>query len=97
MKRAVIKSIFVFFLSASILTVSLFLASCNSPLHPQNPGEYLQDLFVANEIVLDKDEHQKVKYTYEFGEAEWVHKGFNLDKEVLRKLYYENPKKVLDF
>ncbi len=51
MKRAVIKSIFVFLLAASI-----FLASCNSPLHPQNLGEYLQNLFVTNEIVLDKDD-----------------------------------------
>jgi hypothetical protein len=92
MKRAIIKSILVFLLAASI-----FLASCNSPLHSQNLGEYLQDLFVTNEIVLDKDEHEKVEYTCEFGEADWVHKGFNLDKEVLKKLYYENPKKVLDF
>lgn len=92
MKRAAIKSIFVFLLASSI-----FLANCNLPLHSQNLGEYLQDLFVTNEIVLDKDEHQKVEYTCEFGETDWVHEGFNLDKEVLKKLYYENPKKVLDF
>jgi predicted TIM-barrel fold metal-dependent hydrolase len=41
--------------------------------------------------------HEKVEYTCEFGEADWVHEGFNLDKEVLKKLYYENPKKVLGF
>jgi predicted TIM-barrel fold metal-dependent hydrolase len=39
--------------------------------------------------------HEKAEYTCEFGHADWVHQGFNLDKEILRKLYYENPKKVL--
>lgn len=48
-------------------------------------------------IRCDIDLHQKVEYTCEFGEKDWVHEGFNLDKEVLRKLYYENPKKVLGF
>jgi len=38
---------------------------------------------------------QKAEYTCEFGMSDWVHQGFNLDKEILRKLYYENPKKVL--
>ena len=47
-------------------------------------------------IRCDIDLHQKAEYTCEFGEKDWVHKGFNLDKEVLRKLYYENPKKVLN-
>ncbi len=41
--------------------------------------------------------HEKTEYTCEFGESDWEHGGFNLDKEVLRKLYYENPKKVLGF
>jgi len=48
-------------------------------------------------IRCDIDLHQKVEYTCEFGESDWVHQGFNLDEEVLRKLYYENPKKVLGF
>ncbi len=48
-------------------------------------------------IRCDIDLQQKTEYTCEFGETDWVHKGFNLDKEVLRKLYYENPKKVLGF
>jgi predicted TIM-barrel fold metal-dependent hydrolase len=43
----------------------------------------------------DIDLHEKAEYTCEFGESDWVHQGFNLDKEILRKLYYENPKKVL--
>lgn len=46
-------------------------------------------------IRCDIDLHQKSEYTCEFGESDWVHQGFNLDKEILRKLYYENPKKVL--
>jgi len=45
----------------------------------------------------DIDLHESVEYTCDFGESEWVHEGFNLDKEVLRKLYYENPKKILGF
>ena len=48
-------------------------------------------------IRCDIDLHQKVEYTCEFGESDWVHQGFDLDEEVLRKLYYENPKKVLGF
>ncbi len=49
-------------------------------------------------IKADIDLHQEVEYTTpEFGETEWEHQGFNLDDEVLRKLYYENPKKVLGF
>jgi len=45
----------------------------------------------------DIDLHQKAEYTCPFGEKDWIHRGFYLDKEVLRKLYYENPKKVLNF
>jgi predicted TIM-barrel fold metal-dependent hydrolase len=46
-------------------------------------------------IRCDIDLHEQAEYTCEFGESDWVHQGFNLDKEILRKLYYENPKKVL--
>ena len=38
---------------------------------------------------------QKAEFTCEFGKSDWVHQGFDLDEEILRKLYYENPKKVL--
>ena len=38
---------------------------------------------------------QKEEFTCEFGKSDWVHQGFDLDEEILRKLYYENPKKVL--
>jgi len=46
-------------------------------------------------IRCDIDLHEKAEYTCEFGESDWVHQGFNLDRDILRKLYYENPKKVL--
>lgn len=46
-------------------------------------------------IRCDIDICQKAEYTCEFGKSDWVHQGFDLDKEILRKLYYENPKKVL--
>ena len=46
-------------------------------------------------IRCDIDLCQKAEYTCEFGKSDWVHQGFDLDKEILRKLYYENPKKVL--
>lgn len=46
-------------------------------------------------IKCDIDLHEKAEYTCGFGESDWVHQGFNLDREILRKLYYENPKKVL--
>lgn len=45
----------------------------------------------------DLDLHQQKEYTPSFGEKDILHQGFDLDREVLRKLYFENPKKVLDF
>lgn len=45
----------------------------------------------------DIDLHQEKEYICAFGEKDWLHQGFNLDKEVLRKLYFENPKKILNF
>lgn len=53
--------------------------------------------WIYDRIRADIDLHQKVEYTTQFGEADWVHGGFNLDKEVLRKLYYENPRKVFGY
>jgi predicted TIM-barrel fold metal-dependent hydrolase len=46
-------------------------------------------------IRCDIDLHEKTEYTCEFGHSDWVHQGFDLNRDVLRKLYYENPKKVL--
>ena len=46
-------------------------------------------------IGCDIDLHEETEYTCEFGHSDWVHQGFNLDRDVLRKLYYENPRKVL--
>ncbi|UCD22274.1 MAG: amidohydrolase [Chloroflexota bacterium] len=43
----------------------------------------------------DIDLCQKAEFTCEFGRSDEVHEGFDLDEEILRKLYYENPKKVL--
>ena len=51
--------------------------------------------FLYERIGCDIDLHEQVEYTCPYGEPDWVHQGFNLDKEILRKLYYENPKKVL--
>jgi predicted TIM-barrel fold metal-dependent hydrolase len=38
---------------------------------------------------------QKEEFTCEFGITDWVHQGFDFDEEILRKIYYENPKRVL--
>ena len=46
-------------------------------------------------IRCDIDLCQKTEYTCEFGRSDSVHQGFDLDREILRKLYYENPKRVL--
>jgi predicted TIM-barrel fold metal-dependent hydrolase len=46
-------------------------------------------------IRCDIDLYQKAEFTCEFGMSDWVHQSFNLDREILRKLYYENPKRVL--
>jgi predicted TIM-barrel fold metal-dependent hydrolase len=51
--------------------------------------------FLYDRMRCDIDLHEKAEYTCRFGESDWVHQGFNLDKEILRKLYYENPKRVL--
>jgi predicted TIM-barrel fold metal-dependent hydrolase len=38
---------------------------------------------------------KKPEFTCEFGESDWVHQGFDFDEEILRKIYYDNPKKIL--
>ncbi len=53
--------------------------------------------FLYERIKCDIDLHEQVEYTCEFGHPDWVHQGFNLDRDILRKLYYDNPKKVLGF
>lgn len=45
----------------------------------------------------DLDLHQQKDYSCSFGEKDILHQGFNLDREVLKKLYFENPKKILKF
>ena len=60
-----------------------------------NTADYKDFDWLYRRIKCDIDLHQQPEYTCDFGEADWLHNGFNLDKEILRKLYYENPKKVL--
>lgn len=48
-------------------------------------------------IRCDLDLHQEKEYTCPFGEKDILHQGFDLDREVLKKLYFENPKKALNF
>jgi len=43
----------------------------------------------------DIDICQKAELTSEFGMPDGVHQGLDLDRQILRKLYYENPRRVL--
>jgi predicted TIM-barrel fold metal-dependent hydrolase len=60
-----------------------------------NTADYKDFDWLYRRIKCDIDLHQQQEYTCDFGESDWLHNGFNLDKSILRKLYYENPKKVL--
>lgn len=60
-------------------------------------SEYKDFDWLYQRIKCDIDLHEKKEYIPSFGEEDILQPGFNLDKEVLRKLYYENPKKVLNF
>lgn len=53
--------------------------------------------WIYQRIKCDIDLHQKNQYTCPFGKKDKTHQGFNLGKEVLRKFYFENPKKILGF
>jgi predicted TIM-barrel fold metal-dependent hydrolase len=53
--------------------------------------------FVYERMKCDILLHQKKNYSCEFGEKDRFHQGFSLDREILKKLYYLNPKKVLGF
>lgn len=53
--------------------------------------------WIYQRIKCDIDLHQKSQYTCQFGEKEKIHQGFNLSKDILRKLYFDNPKKALAF
>ncbi len=61
-----------------------------------NTAKYKDFDWLYKRMKCDIDLHQEKEYTPAFGEKDILHQGFNLDKEVLRKLYYENPKKVLN-
>jgi len=62
-----------------------------------NNAEYKDFDWLYNRIKCDIDLHEKEEYIPVFGEKDVLHQGFNLDKEVLKKLYFENPKKVLGY
>jgi predicted TIM-barrel fold metal-dependent hydrolase len=46
-------------------------------------------------VKVEIDLYQKAEFIYELGPSDEVQQGFNLDREILRKLYYENPKRAL--
>jgi predicted TIM-barrel fold metal-dependent hydrolase len=61
-------------------------------------NSYYKNLdWLYNRIRCDIDLHQKKEYTCSFGEKDWLHQGFSLDKKILHKIYFENPKKVLNY
>ena len=45
----------------------------------------------------DIDLHQEESYSCSFGEEENPKTGFNLDREVLKKIYYDNPREILGY
>ncbi len=62
-----------------------------------NQASYKTSDWLYDRVRCDIDLHQSKEYTCPFGEKDIEHQGFTLSKEVLRKLYFENPKKVLGF
>ena len=48
--------------------------------------------WIYQRIKCDIDLHQENQYSCQFGEKDKIHQGFNLSKDVLRKLYFDNPK-----
>jgi len=62
-----------------------------------NKAKYKDFDWLYKRMKCDLDLHQQKEYTPSFGEKDILHQGFDLDREVLRKLYFTNPKKVLDF
>jgi hypothetical protein len=53
--------------------------------------------FLYERIKCDIFLHEKATYTCDYGESDWTHEGFNLSDEILKKLYYDNPRKVLGY
>lgn len=58
-------------------------------------AKYKTSPWIYSRIKCDIDLHQKERYTCAFGQKDWIHQGFNLDKTILQKLYWENPMKIL--
>lgn len=61
-----------------------------------NDTEYKDFDWLYNRIKCDIDLHEQETYDCDFGDEENPKQGFYLDEEILRKLYYENPQKVLN-
>jgi hypothetical protein len=51
--------------------------------------------WIYRRIKCDIDLHEKKQYRCDFGEKDKLHQGFDLSKEILRKLYFKNPKRAL--
>jgi len=62
-----------------------------------NRSSYKDFDWLYQRIRCDIDLHEQKEYIPAFGDEGVLQPGFNLDKDVLRKLYYENPKKVFGF
>lgn len=57
-------------------------------------ADYKTAGWIYSRMKCDIDLHQKKEYTCDFGEKDLNHKGFQLEKDILRKLYWDNPKHV---
>jgi predicted TIM-barrel fold metal-dependent hydrolase len=62
-----------------------------------NSVSYKDFNWLYDRLSCDINLHQEEEYTCAFGEKDLTHQGFNFKKEVLQKLYFENPKKILGF
>ena len=60
-------------------------------------ASYKNSDWIQERILCDLDLHQKEEYRCSFGEKDALKGGFNLERGVLKKLYYDNPKKALGF
>jgi predicted TIM-barrel fold metal-dependent hydrolase len=60
-----------------------------------NTAEYKDFDWLYSRIKCDIDLHEQEEYIPAFGDEGELQQGFALDEAVLRKLYYENPMKIL--
>ena len=57
-------------------------------------AEYKNAGWIYDRMKCDIYLYQKAEYVCDFGEKDIIHQGFNFEKTILRKLYWENPAKV---